>query len=300
MITGPFVVWGAKPKGEPSGLQDRSVKRIRAKALSDGLRAIGIEHELRSVAEWKDDAIPSVSSGAPLIWRACLDRKAPFWAVDNGFWGAPAKGIDVNYCYLKMCYNGPIPRFRADADPDGSRFERFGLTPKPWRPNKHGHILLCPPGGGLASQYYGIVQEKWIDLVRTALPSRLRGRIRIRRKGDPGTIRDASKGALAVVSQASRVGFDVLLRGVPSIETAGMIRDWNGLSPEHIGRVDLCKSDRMGLFRYAAWCQFLLSEMRSGFAWEASFLLQCGGPGSARERLSKLSAAYLDQASKPG
>lgn len=288
-----LVVWGVRPDGilERAHREDRAVKQIRAKALAGGLRALGIPCETRPGGNWNGESLPSVSSGAPRIWKACLDAGEEFWAVDNGFWRAPEPGKNVELFYLKMSHCRPTPRYRADADPDPSRFRRLRLQPKPWRPNKHGRIILCPPRGGLAADYYRISEAEWIGKVREALPAKYRDRVKIRRKGDPGRFLDVARGAMAVVSQASRTALDALMEGIPSVETDGTVRDWNGLSPDHIGREDLCKSDRTRLFSYLAWCQFLLSEMRSGFAWAASFVVQCG-EGPAREWIAEITARF--------
>lgn len=277
MIPEKWTVWGAQPDGRVVQVSkaDRTVKQIRALALAQGLRVFGFDAETRPASLWRGEAPPSVGSGTPDIWHACAVAGVDFWAVDNGFFRAPAKGVDVETCYLRIGWRRPMPRFRWRLEVKPDRFASFGVEIRPWRTNKQGHILLCPPRGGLA-RYYGIREEDWIARATEDLPSQFRDRVRVRRKGDPGTISDAIDGALVVVSHSSRVAFDALLAGVPAVETDGMVRDWNGFGPEHVGREDLAKPDRLALFRYAAWCQFTHAEMRSGFAWWYAFQLQVG------------------------
>ncbi len=263
-----ITVWSKKPKSK-----HRPVTHKRALALHEGLRRAGVESELRFASAWDGRPVPSVASGWPLLWRTCRDANVPFWVVDNAVLGDRKQYADWETTPIRLSFGRPSPRYR-ESDLDGSRLSKLNVEISKWRPRKGGHVLVCPPAGSLASCYHKIDQEKWLSQVREALPVKLRKRVLVRRKGSPGPLRSALANSMVVVSHSSRVGFDALAFGVPVVETEGTIRDWNGLSPGQIGREDLMKANRTSLFQFVSWTQFLLSEIRSGMAWEASLRLQ--------------------------
>jgi len=263
METAPtLTVWRGIPQGNI----------YRCGILAHGLRSIGIPVLETPATRYVGIPAPSVGCGTRYglerIFKDCQKTQTEWWNLDNGFFGSGKRGyFRIGFCHLQ-------PVWRKEARVDGSRWEKFRIVVKPWRPNPDGHILFCPPTRGLSS-FYGIEDPEWIDQTTARLPVKFRDRVKVRRKGDPGTAAEAISGALAVIVHSSKVAFEALVDGVPAISTEGITKAWNGHTPEMVGE-DLTKVDRLELFRYAAWTQFTLDEYRSGAAWRATRSVQAG------------------------
>lgn len=249
-------------------------------AVIDGLRACGADVEARHASLYKGPARPCVSygvlRGVDRVYRECAKAGVEWWNVDHGFF-RPSKHKEGRFDgHYRIGRNHLMPLFRPGADVDGSRWERLGVAVKPWRRGTDGAVLLCPPTPAMG-EFYRVDPDVWAARTRARLPRALRDRAVVRKKTDPTPLAEALARARLVVVFNSNVAVEALVEGVRAVADEGIVRAWNGLTPE-TADADPEANDREELFRYAAWCQFTLEEIRSGAAWEACVRVQRGGP----------------------
>lgn len=243
-------------------------------AVAQGLRAAGEEVQVKDVSEYSGIPAPSISygvlRGVGAIYRDCARAGVEWWNVDHGFFGRQEFGG-----YYRIGRNHLQPLFsRSVKGLDPSRVAACGAFIAPWRSNENGSVLLCPPTSAMA-EFYGIDEHSWPDATVGRLPSGMRDRVIVRKKGEGGSLAGALNHAGLAVVFNSNVAIDALRCGVPAIAEEGIVRSWNGLTPEMAGE-DLQSFDRRDLFLYASWCQFTLDEIRSGFAWRTCQEIQKG------------------------
>lgn len=251
----------------------------RCHRLMLGLKALTIDVEQRPAGEYDGKPVPSVVCGTRYggerILKECAAAEIDWWNLDNGFFLFDMEKPGTTGRY-RLSYRHLQPRWNPNAVVDASRWEVLKIAVAPWQPNPDGHILLCPPTWGLEA-FYDIKEADWIAQTTEALPSPLRDRVRVRRKGDEGRAADAIKGACCVIVHSSKVAVEALVMGVPAVATEGLLSQW-GMKLADVGQADLTTVDRLQLFHYAAWCEFTLDELQSGAGWHEVMRIQ-GPPG---------------------
>lgn len=265
---------------------ESNLNQVVCRTALEGLKRAGLSAETRPASKYDGKPVPSVSygflRGVERIYKDCARAGVEWWNIDKGFFRH--RHTDG---YYRLARNHLQPLFRLTStqigDLDDSRWKALKIEPAPFHLHPEGHVLLCPPTDHIA-RFYGIGERSWIEETISKLPETLRGRVRIRRKGDPGEAADAIRGARVVLTHSSNMAIEALVMGIPAFAQEGLLASWSGATLEHAGNDLSCKlilGYRSDLFKYAACCQFTLEEFRTGLAWEESMALQ---KGPVRER----------------
>lgn len=248
---------------------DHIRNRIMTDAVYQGLSNNGVPARIRLSYSYRegDPVEPSISYGIlrsmDVVYRACQEQGVDWWNIDRGFFRA--EHFDG---YYRIGYRHLQPLYR-DVPVDPSRWEALGVSVEPgYALNPNGYILLCPPTKYI-SIFYDVDVGTWLRSVGKRIPWKFRKRLRVRNKGSLSrTLDEDLSGASGIVTFNSNVAIHALLRGIPAVATTGMVRSWNGCEPEDLMSEKLLSADRLKLFRFAAWTQFEIDEIASGFAWK--------------------------------
>lgn len=186
--------------------------------------------------------------------------------AENGYLGKDSTG----YQYLALAKHGHNGSGKRLID-DPSRWERLGLTPRPWRTSGE-HILLCP-NRFIAPQWF-LMPTDWVERTKAELRKYTERPIIVR--DHPGhwkrlpehpsiELVKQLQGAWACVIWSSSAGVHSLLAGVPVVCTAqwwvckraaGKVEDIETLSGND--------AEREAAFRDMSSSQFTLAEIESG------------------------------------
>ena len=93
--------------------------------------------------------------GMNQIYWFCNKHNIDYWNIDRGFFGA--SHYDG---YYRIGKNGIQPTYR-ELDLDDRRLKKFRIEIEPWKSNKDGYILVCPPTQFM-EDYYQMQRNSWI------------------------------------------------------------------------------------------------------------------------------------------
>lgn len=245
----------------------RRLNHVICKSVYKGLLNNGVAAEMRPVAEYYREPVPSVSygflRGVSRVYRDCRTANVDWWNVDKGFFRA--SHLDG---YYRIGRNHLQPLFDSQITADDSRWKELFIDVEPLRLLKDGCVLICPPTPAL-SDFYGIDEQRWIAQTIKQIPAPIRDQVVIRRKIDPMPLDAVLKVTRIVVTHSSNVALEALVKGIPAIAETGIVQAWNKLTPtdSDISLTTFNRFDRQALFNQASWNQFTLREIESGYAW---------------------------------
>jgi hypothetical protein len=183
-----------------------------------------------------------------------------FWQIDNGFYKS-AKGTAVGY--YRFMYCRPDPIFLENSDLRAERAKAIPPDYRPWRKNGD-HVVLAEPGPDLGKAF-GMSMDGWLDLMKIALPKFTKRPIKLRpRHGARTTLEQDLRGAWALVTHSSNVGFDAIMAGIPVVvEPTSMC--WPIATP--IDEIETPMMPERKEWWSSLMCQqFTISEMADGTA----------------------------------
>lgn len=156
---------------------------------------------------------------------------------------------------------------------DGARFDRLGVSIKPWRKDLGNEILLCEQNDNFMAAAVGY-KGNWAKntMAKLAEYSTL-FKVRLR-PWNPDKVKtalallDDLKNLRCVVTHSSASAITAMLEGVPAISEAGAARNFTGpLTRDAI--LNLPRPDNREQLAWAlADGMFTMDEIRSGEAWE--------------------------------
>jgi len=170
--------------------------------------------------------------------------------------------------YYRVTKNATMHDCSGDHKPD--RFEKLGLTIKPWRNGSE--ILICPQSDTFF-RLNGTTQEDWLNNVMTTLRKHTDRPIRIHyKRAGSDTERFFSRqlvNAWAVVVYSSIAGVQAVLEGVPcfALNTESSAVNF-GINDLSLIENPVKPDNREQLAWALADNQWTLDEIRSGITWE--------------------------------
>jgi hypothetical protein len=220
--------------------------------MREGINSFGDKAVIRHI-DAPADANVAVCYG----WkrRAQFQRYRQFIYADLGYWQRDR--------FYRFAVNGWSPEVRLDLPSD--RFDRLGLTVKPWQ--MKGQRIIVAGSTAKACADHGLNYMEWERaacerLKSQGLPVVYRPKpndsmaTRIEGFGyDVRPISDALRDASLWVTHHSNSSLDALVAGVPVQTALGVATAFK--VPE----------DRQKVLNGAAYLQWTLAEMRSGEAW---------------------------------
>lgn len=241
-----------------------------AEAFRDGLR----RHDVRAEITLSDQIMPA---DLAVFWghrrKAIIDhqkrKNRRYLVMERGYVGDRFQWTSLGYDGL----NG-----RADfcnAEVSGDRWDRhFAHLMRPWN-RRDGYVLIMGQVRGDAA----LANVDFPQWVRTtighlkALGHDVRFRPHPKDMGQrydvpvqAGTLHEAMAGAAFVVTWSSNSGVDAVLNGVPvvAMDRGSMAWDVAAHGLESAG----ITPDRTRWAHRLAWCQWRISEIQAGSAWE--------------------------------
>ena len=202
---------------------------------------------------------PIALFGSPRRWHLLQDaiaRGRTWYYADHAYFG---RGL-----YFRITKNAYQHDGRSDASP--KRFERFGLTVRPWR-TVGAHIVVCPQSDVYFS-LHGLDASRWVADVSAALRRHTDRELRVRWKRDPTPIAADLQGAWAVVVFSSIAAVDALVAGVPVFVLAPFAAT-RRMGLDDLSRIEspIYPDDRDPFLWSLAANQWTLDEIEHGLAW---------------------------------
>lgn len=248
-------------------LTDHRLSRYRriAEAMSAGIQRCGDTAVIADVR----GKLPPADAAVMWGWKrhALLEQYRQFVYADLGYWGRDH--------YSRVCVNGWSPDQYVRDGLASNRFDRLGLSIKPWRTG--GTEILIAGCSPKSAADHGLGYMAWEMKVAAALKDcglkvmyRPKPNDRMKRpiKGvcyDERPISEALAAAFAVVTHHSNVAVDALLAGLPVHCEIGAA----ACMSVPLDRINEAKEPegRAQFLHDVAWLQWTLDEMRSGECW---------------------------------
>lgn len=240
-------------------MPSRQRSRHIAQAMAEGVRRAG--DRLVPVTGVADACVGYGWKFAPMMRR----HKA-FAYADLGYWGRDS--------YYRFSVNGWSPDRYVRQGLSRERFDRLGLTIKPWRTG--GKEIIVAGSTAKACVEHGFRYQEW----EAKTIERLKGCGRpvvyrpkpndhsatsLGVQMDRRPISEALGSAYAVVTHHSNTAVDALLAGIPVHCETGAAAAFS-VPLEEIPEAPLLEGREQFLWD-VAWLQWTLDEMRSGEAW---------------------------------
>jgi len=202
------------------------------------------------------------------LWAAermcpeAMRLRTPFWVVDNGYYKQSGKGRHLEG-HWELTYRGLVPVMLNDPD-----YRRMPASEhlKDWETPHGGHVLIADPGPTFG-RMIGLNMKAWSDGIEKRVRQHTDRPIKRRTKWSATTVEEDLVGASVLVTAASHVALDAIIRGIPAIVTpespAAPVCSTNLADIENPPR-----PDRTHCWASLMCQQFTLKEMSSGYAWK--------------------------------
>jgi hypothetical protein len=195
------------------------------------------------------------------IVPGAVQRRRPFWTMDNGYWNPARGGPDG---YYRFCYRGFSPvLLDLPILAQSGRLQNQTIEVQPWR-HDGVHVVLAMPGihFGMA---LGLNVQGWCRTIGAKLRSQTKRPICVRPRDSRVPLQHDLAGAWALVTHSSNVAVDAAIAGIPVF-----VAVTSPAAP--IGRLDLeietvVTPDRGHWLASLASQHFTLAEMADGTAW---------------------------------
>jgi hypothetical protein len=269
----------------------RHRSRVVCEAMVAGIRACGDSATQMDESQYAgvsaDIAVfYGLEGNTPKIFRD-YRREGKAVYIDLGYWARKTPEAKWDG-YHKIVVNDRHPtEYFQRTRHDGARFGRFGMTIQEWRrngewPEDTKPILLAGMGdkGAVAEGYEPEEWERWAidkirDVTRRTIMYRPKPSWKMARpihgknmlfSPSHQSLDRLMKHVHCVVTHHSNVAIDGLLVGVPCFVVKGAARPM-GSQDFSLIETPLKPDGREQLFNDLAYCQWSVSEMRSGAAW---------------------------------
>lgn len=204
--------------------------------------------------------------GCNEIIQAAIADDRDWYLIDRGYFRASR---DSDYTgYFRVTRNAM--QHTGIGASDGRRWRQLGIPVKPWR-RTGSHVLVCPPTD-IFGRLSGFDASAWTQRALTTLRGATDREIRLREKPrgahKPPPLADDLRDAWAVVTHSSNVAVEAVLSGIPVFCTDPCAAASMGITDLRQIESPRYPDDRMRWASVLADQQWLLSEMRSGLAWE--------------------------------
>ena len=227
--------------------------------LTAGLRAARLSFALTNSAVRVADGLPVLLGTT--FWGGVEDG-GPFLLVDRCSFGDPGSWVS-----LVRDGHGRRGDHRVPTEPDGTRWQRAGITLEPWRETDDGAVVLCGQTRTWSPHYARL--EAWYSRVASECTSFRphpadQNRAPLGPDGAPLPRQEGWQGVARTVTLNSSVGVEAVLRGIPTVamDEAAMAWDVTGREPGQIRR-----PDRTEWLHWLAWTQWHYDEIRAGTPW---------------------------------
>lgn len=222
----------------------------RAQYFADGFRECGIPYRITDSRARLDEGFPVLLGTT--CWREIESDGGEFLLVDRCSFGDTDR-------FVSLVWNGHGRRgdHRVPAHIDGARWERYGVTPQPWRRDGE-RIVLCGQTETYSPHWQRL--DDWYNQVRAT-------HFRRHPSGINPTVlpeaRDFSR-CITAVTLNSSVGVLTVISGVPTVtmDEGAMAWDVTGHSLD-----DIRMPDRTPWLHWLAWTQYTDDEIREGTPW---------------------------------
>ena len=213
-------------------------------------------------------AIRGVGGGSRKAIQHCQSINRPFYFVDTGYYGNGKMKKVHRVTKNNMQNLGPIIERPMD------RAKQFGYRFKKFKPGSK--ILICPPSLKIMDLYNMPSPEDWVKQIVMKLKNYTDRPIEVRLKPTRqervtnNTIQQAlADDVHCLITYNSIASVEALMEGKPAIvlgpNAAGVIAE---TELSNIENPKIPNRDEMDAFMaHLAYCQFHVSELRSGVAW---------------------------------
>lgn len=285
----------------------RAVTLLVQTSLEMGLRVHGdhaVPYKDQESIEAADAAvIIGISNEARDVVKQCRRAGKSFIIIDKGYTRRKSRGDIEHNAYWRTGINALHTEFPVYSDKPcpHERWESLGLSLGKIREHGRGGYVLVV---GTAIRVFGFlgmapvpgptgsrVMEKYFDavirhiLAVTPLPIRLRNKIatvplsgskfakqrsdRVSPCPDGNTIEKDLSGAAVVVAHTTNAGVRAVMAGVPVVELGvGVVKPLAETNLSNTGNPRrYTEEERERFFRWLAWQQWTLAEIKSGEAW---------------------------------
>jgi len=216
--------------------------------------------------------------GSNVLYEWAQKNKIDFYFIDRPYWGETR-----NYPYFqRIVKNGHI-KSKVEQRPDDRFKKSFPWTIHPWKKEKKGDIIVCPPTNAIATFFN---KQDWLDKTLSILKANTDRKIIVRKKGYNPIVSFDSDGAMivtgkeknettgpldwdnvyAIVAYNSNITLEASTKGIP------VFCDQHNACAS-ISETDFSKieqpiyPDREPLYHSMAYGQFTAEEMANGTAW---------------------------------
>lgn len=258
--------------------------RAVCQAMLTGLRRLGVHAGMKSSLTYRrpETRVGIFYGISGRLVRALADYPAEGRTAvhfDLGYWGRKEGGRFSGFHKLTINDRHPNNYFQRRAH-DGSRLARFGVEIEPWRTD--GRHIVVAAMGPKGSRAEGFNPYEWERRAIAELKKHTDRPIVFRPKPNheharpiEGTIfghgedlREALRGAHALVTHHSNAAIEALAAGVPAFVAEGPCLAL-GAEMADLSRIEEPPrpSGRKQFLADLAWCQWSISEIEEGLPW---------------------------------
>ena len=266
---------------------DKARERLLSEAFLTGVRAHGDETDSRALGQeptFDCDVAVMVGVKSRELFHAHARAGVQLCYLDKGYARHSRTDAIRGWEYWRVAVNGhqPTGKFRANYPSD--RLDYIGWEFRPWR--ESGAQIVIAGSSQKYHDFYGLKNPtdwaaKLIKEIEGINPRVLVYRPKPSWKeavpingarfsqGEAG-ISDDLRGAHALVTHGSNACFEAMLAGVPSIILGDAVA--KPISSTTLADIEnprlASNAEREAVLRWLAYCQFTMSEMHSGEAWQ--------------------------------